>query len=140
VLATCSYLDEEDLDDLLSLSIPGLDELMGLKTIMDFIESHEFDVYIWDTAPTGHTLRLLTLPEILDEWVIAAARMKWKYYDVIRGLLPQDSFEPGEDIFFKMKKLIKNVHSFLKNPGSSHFTLVMIPAAMAIEESKRTEK
>jgi arsenite-transporting ATPase len=137
LLTTCSYLDQDDLDDLLHLSIPGLDELMGLKTVTDFMDSHEFDVYVWDTAPTGHTLRLLTLPGIIDEWIITVARMKWKYFDMMRGFKRRDVFDPQEDILLKMKKLIKKVSSLLKNPGSSHFTIVMIPEKMVIEESRR---
>lgn len=59
---TSTYLDQEDMDSILALPIPGIDEVMGFKTIVDLIEKGKFDKYIVDTAPTGHALRLLTLP------------------------------------------------------------------------------
>ena len=52
---------------------------MGFKTIVDLIEEGKFDKYIVDTAPTGHALRLLTLPELLDDWIKVMAKMRWKY-------------------------------------------------------------
>jgi len=62
IFDTSTYLDQEDIDSLLALPIPGIDEVMGFKTIVDLIEEEKFDKYIVDTAPTGHALRLLTLP------------------------------------------------------------------------------
>ena len=42
---------------------PGIDEVFGLATLLDYRKSESYDVIVWDTAPTGHTLRLLSLPE-----------------------------------------------------------------------------
>jgi len=42
---------------------PGIDEVFGLATLLDYRKSGSYDVIVWDTAPTGHTLRLLSLPE-----------------------------------------------------------------------------
>ncbi|MCD6214284.1 MAG: ArsA family ATPase [Candidatus Desulfofervidus sp.] len=41
---------------------PGIDEVFGLATLLEYKNS-DYDVIVWDTAPTGHTLRLLSLPE-----------------------------------------------------------------------------
>ena len=43
-------------------SVPGIDEAMALSTVLSHVESGEFELIIFDTAPTGHTLRLLQLP------------------------------------------------------------------------------
>jgi len=56
---------------------------MGLKTITDLIEEGRFDKFIVDTAPTGHALRLLTLPDMLDDWIKVMAKMRWKYRYVV---------------------------------------------------------
>ncbi|NQU87465.1 MAG: ArsA family ATPase, partial [Mariniphaga sp.] len=58
LLETSTNLDNEDISEMLTLSIPGIDEVMSFKTIIDFIEEGEFDKYVVDTAPTGHALRL----------------------------------------------------------------------------------
>ena len=55
-------LDSEDIDSVFALPIPGMDEVMGFKAIIDQIDEAKFDKYVVDTAPTGHALRLLTSP------------------------------------------------------------------------------
>jgi arsenite/tail-anchored protein-transporting ATPase len=58
-----TYLDEEDVDALFRLSLPGVDELMGLVEMRRLARG--FDEVVVDTAPTGHTLRLLAMPATL---------------------------------------------------------------------------
>ena len=41
--------------------------------------------YVVDTAPTGHALRLLSSPILLDEWIKMAAKMRWKYRYMIES-------------------------------------------------------
>ena len=55
-----------EFNDLLSNPPPGLDELVALGNVMDVERVENYDVVIVDTAPTGHTLRLLALPQFLD--------------------------------------------------------------------------
>ena len=48
---------------------PGVDEMVAIANVVQFIKQPEFSNFtriIFDTAPTGHTLRLLTLPDFLD--------------------------------------------------------------------------
>jgi arsenite-transporting ATPase len=63
-----TYLDDEDIDRLLSLSFPGVDELVGLVELTRLANVRPYDEVIVDTAPTGHTLRLLEMPETLGAW------------------------------------------------------------------------
>jgi len=48
-------------------SIPGIDEAMGFAELINSIENKKFDLVIFDTAPTGHTLRLLNFPNLLEK-------------------------------------------------------------------------
>ena len=59
-----TYLDEEDVARLLKLSLPGIDEVIGLLEIRR-MSGDDFDEVVVDTAPTGHTLRLLAAPALL---------------------------------------------------------------------------
>lgn len=59
--ATKSFISE-----LLS-SVPGIDEAMSFGELINTIDSMKFDVIVFDTAPTGHTLRLLNFPAILEK-------------------------------------------------------------------------
>ena len=63
------HLTRSEREHMLSLPIPGADEVMGLKRLMDLMEEHAFEKTILDSAPTGHTLRLLSMPEIFDQWI-----------------------------------------------------------------------
>src|SRR5439155_16611237 len=63
ILQHGTWLDTTDVDSLLDLSFPGLDELVGLMEIERLSRGGEYDVIVVDTAPTGHTLRLLAAPE-----------------------------------------------------------------------------
>lgn len=64
-----TYFDREDINDFFSLSLPGMDELMGIMTMMNQLESREYDVIVLDTAPSGHTIRLLSLPDHMGKWL-----------------------------------------------------------------------
>lgn len=70
LLARGTPLDDEDLDRVLNLPFPGLEEVMALTHIMQLLQEGDYDLIILDTAPTGHTLRLLELPTVMQAWVV----------------------------------------------------------------------
>ena len=62
-----TYLDDADVDRFLGLSFPGVDELGGLLELTRVAAAGRYDTVVVDTAPTGHTLRLLAVPDTLAE-------------------------------------------------------------------------
>merc|ERR1719335_792864 len=69
--------------------IPGIDEATALSSAIEHIESGRYDMIVFDTAPTGHTLKLLELPKILqvgldklESWQATL----WGYWEMIRGI------------------------------------------------------
>src|SRR5262249_14350495 len=66
-----TYLDDEDLERVLRLSLPGVDELMALVELTRLADRGGWERIVVDTAPTGHTLRMLDMPATLRR--VAAA-------------------------------------------------------------------
>ena len=137
IFDTSTYLDEEDIDSILALPIPGIDEVMGLKAIVDLIEKEEFEKYIVDTAPTGHALRLLTLPGLLDDWIKVMAKMRWKYRYMVRSFSGEYSSDSADDFLVSMKKAVKNIEGLLKDQDRCEFIVVTIAEDMAVRETER---
>jgi arsenite-transporting ATPase len=137
---TSTYLDKEDIDSILALPIPGIDEVMGFKTIVDLIDEAKFDKYIVDTAPTGHALRLLTLPELLDDWIKVMARMRWKYRYMVTRFAGEYKSDSADDFLMSMKKTVKKIEGLLKDENRCEFIVVSIPEDMAIKETERLIK
>ncbi|MBU2639318.1 MAG: ArsA family ATPase [Nanoarchaeota archaeon] len=120
-------LDEEIMADLFDLSPPGVDELMALKKILDFIDSKEYDLFILDTAPTGHTLRLLALPDEAIEWMQFIIDIKTKY---------PTTGEVGDSLGTTLKT-IKRGRKILTNPAQTEFIPVTAPNALSIYQTER---
>jgi len=137
IFDTSTYLGQEDIDSILALPIPGIDEVMGFKTIVDLIEEAKFDKYIVDTAPTGHALWLLTLPELLDEWIKVLAKMRWKYRYMVETFSGKYNPDEGDDFLVEMKKTVKRIEALLKDQNKCEFIAVTIPEDMAILETER---
>lgn len=72
-----TYLDESDAASFLDLSIPGIDEVMSALRLVDLSES-AIERVVVDTAPTGHTIRLLEAAAVIESWVAAARAMAEK--------------------------------------------------------------
>jgi arsenite-transporting ATPase len=68
---------------LLQMPPPGLDEVMALLSVLRQETSGQFDLVVLDTAPTGHLLRFLQMPQALEGWVSLALKLWLKYRDVV---------------------------------------------------------
>lgn len=137
IMNTCSTFDEDDIEMLFDLSVPGLDELMGLKAILDVMDEGKFEKYVVDTAPTGHTLRLLSMPQLLDVWVKVLAKLRWKYRYVVERFRGEYKPDEGDDFLLSMKKTAKRLEELLKDSSRCQFIIVTIPEQLAIAEAVR---
>jgi arsenite-transporting ATPase len=64
-------------------SLPGIDEMLSLVTVMELLESNQQDLIVLDTAPTGHLLRFLEMPTAMTEWLAWIFKLWMKYQDVL---------------------------------------------------------
>ncbi|MDD5598927.1 MAG: ArsA family ATPase [Victivallaceae bacterium] len=137
ILDTSTHLDDEDIDSMFQLPIPGMDELMGFKTIVDLIDEGKFERYIVDTAPTGHALRLLNSPYLIDDWIKVMAKMRWKYRYMVQSFAGKYTPDKSDDFLMSLKKTVKRIEKMLRNDLESEFIVVTIPEPMAILETER---
>jgi arsenite/tail-anchored protein-transporting ATPase len=138
ILNEGTYLSGEETEEIFSLDIPGLDEVMGLKKITDFMDSSDYDLYVLDTAPTGHTLRLLTLPELLNDWIKFLAKLRWKYHAMVNQLSrgKDKRVAQADEFLLEMKRTVKKVQTLLRDSEKTTFVAVAIPEAMGVAETK----
>jgi len=70
-----TFLDQADVSQFLDLSMPGLDEMMALLDIVAWVKEERYACIVVDTAPAGHTLKLLGLPALMRQWLAALDAM-----------------------------------------------------------------
>ncbi len=122
--------DRQVMEELIALTPPGLDELMALLKIMDFIEEGQFDRYVLDMAPTGHTLRFLETPAMVRQWFITFFKLLVKYQGIVQ-------LSGVSELLLHKSKQLRKVQKMLNDPDQCQFVTVVIPEAMAVSETKR---
>lgn len=131
-----TFFDYDDIAAFFDLSLPGLDELMAIIEVADITQSKRYDLVILDTAPTGHTLRLLALPDLLQNWlrVLDLMLAKHRYMVSIMG-----RYRPDEaDAFLsEMSAKLDGLRTLLRAGDITEFVPVVIPEAMSIAETAR---
>ncbi|TFG25276.1 MAG: arsenic-transporting ATPase [Promethearchaeota archaeon] len=133
----------EDMQEFSSLSPPGIDEALAFAKVLEFIETeHDYDLIVFDTAPTGHTLRFLSLPETLSGWIGKLLKLKLKIGKLFGAV--KRMFTGGEkkkdntlELLEKLNSSILNARDDLINPNLNSFVIVMISEEMAIAETGR---
>ena len=127
--------------DMSGMSPPGSDEAMAFGKILEFIEDTSYDRVIFDTAPTGHTLKLLELPDQLDSWLGKLLTMRQRLSSMMGGLRSMMGGAEQEDNSWEMlqqtKDKIRAARVQLSDPDITQFVIVMIPEAMAVFETQR---
>jgi arsenite/tail-anchored protein-transporting ATPase len=121
--------DGEVMERILDLSPPGLDEVMALLRIMEFLERGQYDAIVLDSAPTGHLIRLLELPQLIEEWLKVFFGIFLKYQHIFR--LPKIAQRLVET-----SRRIKQFRTLLSDSRQSALYAVSILTEMGLEETK----
>ena len=133
-----TLLDEEDINELLSLSLPGLDEVMSLFELSELDRGGQYAHIVVDTAPSGHTSRLLRLPEVFDRMVKALDLMGDKHRYIVAHFARRRPVADEVDLFLRdLSQRIESVRQLLHNAEQTRFALVTIPEAMSVRETER---
>ncbi len=133
-----TLLDEEDINQLLNLSLPGLDEVMSLFELSEVDREGKYTRIVVDTAPSGHTSRLLRLPEVFERIVRTLDLMGEKHRYMIEQFARRKAPLDKVELFLRdLGERIASVRKLLFDAEQTSFTLVTIPEAMSVRESER---
>lgn len=123
--------------------LPGMDELASLLQIVYLHDTNAYDVIIVDCAPTGETLRLLSLPEVAEWYLTRIFPIQRQTAKLIGPLIKSitDIPIPDDQVFDSIKGLIlqlDQMHALLTDQKKSSVRLVLNPEKMVIKEAQRT--
>ena len=135
-----TYFDKQDIEDFFSLTIPGLDEMMAIIKLIDIQKEDKYDLIILDTAPTGHTLRLLNLPKDLARMVNLMNMMMLKHRYISRAFTGRYKKDECDHFLEMMGRDLKKVKMLFKNEQTTEFIPVTIPEPMYFDETDRLLK
>lgn len=128
----------------LMASVPGIDEATSFGEVMRSLDDYNFDIIIFDTAPTGHTLRLLNFPTILEKGLHKLMELKDKFggmmgnmSSMMGGGNPQDFQKKIFDSLDGTKTKIEEINSQFKDPEKTTFIAVCIPEFLSMYETER---
>ena len=141
-------LGGDDLDDVVEAGVaPGTDEAAAMDLFVDFMDDPRYECIVFDTAPTGHTLRLLKLPDVMESATGKLLTVKSQVSSLaesVQGFLGTgdgDGDAPDDDApdldLGAVRERMARVGTTLRDPDRTEFRVVLVPEKMAILESER---
>jgi arsenite-transporting ATPase len=125
-------------------SAPGIEEEYMLNFIMELVEGNAYDVVVWDTAPAGHTLRLLKLPELFLAHMEAATKFYmniYSHFEKLKNTLKlMDSKRTLLEIIASWEALAERIVAFIRNGETVKYLVVTIPEALGVRLTERMIK
>ena len=135
ILEHGTWLDREDVDALLDLSIPGVDELMGIIEIDRFASRSSYDLIVVDTAPTGHTLRLLSAPETVAAVADVLGVLQQEHRLIREQLARVGRPEAADRLIAELADQARDTAARLRDPARTSFAWVTLPEQLSLEET-----
>ncbi|RYN63938.1 ATPase [Alternaria tenuissima] len=128
----------------LAFSIPGVDEAMSFAEVLKQVKSMSYEVIIFDTAPTGHTLRFLQFPTVMEKALSKVSQLSRQFGPMLNSFLGGSGRLPNgqnmDELVEKMENLretIGEVNGQFKDADLTTFVCVCIPEFLSLYETER---
>jgi arsenite-transporting ATPase len=131
-----TYLDDDDIDALLRLAFPGVDELIGLIELQRLAAAGPWDHIVVDTAPTGHTLRLLAMPATLSRIAVVLDDMQAKHRFLAESLGGRYHPDAADTLVEEIAAAGRDLAALLRDRARMRVTWVLLPEALSLAEAR----
>jgi arsenite-transporting ATPase len=135
ILEHGTWLDREDVDGLLDLSMPGVDELMGILEITRLASAPLYDLIVVDTAPTGHMLRLLSAPEAVAAVAGVLGDLQQEHRLIREQLARVGRPEAADRLIAVLAEQARETAAQLRDPAQTAFFWVTLPEELSLAET-----
>ncbi|SEW27897.1 ArsA family ATPase [Natrinema salifodinae] len=123
----------------------GSDEIAALDLLVEYVDSGEWDVVVFDTAPTGHTLRLFDMPDVMSRALETTRSLRGQARRI--GTAARTAMfgpmsmlggsDDEEESLAAFQARLERARELLVDPERTEFRVVLLPQSMAISESER---
>lgn len=131
-----TYLDRDEIRSLLQLALPGIDELMGWMRIGEIAEENPEALLIVDTAPTGHTLRMLSSPGHFQAITGALESMQSKHRELVEQLSRRRFHDSMDDFIEHFQEQAVRRQALLKSDRTA-FIPVLLAEPWVVDQTLR---
>jgi arsenite-transporting ATPase len=132
-----TYLDREEIRRLFELSMPGVDELMAWMRIGELAEEQPEAMIVVDTAPTGHTMRMLSASEHFAQLASALDAMQEKHRAMVYQFTRRDVRDAMDTFIDDFDARAKRRHALLADPARAAFIPVTLAEPLVVEQTLR---
>ncbi|MEO0092491.1 MAG: TRC40/GET3/ArsA family transport-energizing ATPase [candidate division WOR-3 bacterium] len=121
---------------------PAMEESAIFDTVVDIINTTDFDYYIYDLVPLGHALYYISMSSIYDEWInkITALRTEMRKYEEVVAKMRSEEIREEDEILNELQYIRKRINlasSVFTDKEKTGFFFVLTPEAMSIIDTEK---
>ena len=137
ILDRGTYLDKDDVDGLVNAALPGADEIFAVLMLGEILEDPRYERVVIDTAPTGHTLRMLTLPGSFEALVRLLDAMQEKHRFMVRALTHRYRADAADALITELRDRVEGLQKILTDPQRCRAIVVTRDEPVVQAETER---
>ena len=121
-------------------ALPGMEEASAFLWLEEYYRSKEYELIIIDSAPTGETLSLLSLPQVTQSWVLKAfpgQRFAMKGFGAMVRTMTGIPLDKGLDELEALFDKLERIQQVMQDPEVCSIRIVVNPERMVVKEAKR---